>query len=196
MNTPLVLMKNLKVFSFVALLIMVSCKNKIEEINAITQSDTFPVETGKNIEIVYSEAARVESIIKSTFYKRYAGKNPYVEMPQGIDAAFYDSAMHIKTHLTSKYAIKYDKKNVMEVKNDVVVVNEKGERLNTEHLIWDEKTRRIYTDVFVKITTPDKVFYGDGLDADDSFMKWVIKKPRGTFYVNTDETESDNSIKK
>lgn len=84
----------------------------------------------------------------------------------------------------------------MEVKNDVVVVNEKGERLNTEHLIWDEKTRRIYTDVFVKITTPDKVFYGDGLDADDSFMKWVIKKPRGTFYVNTDETESDNTITK
>ncbi|HOY30720.1 MAG TPA: LPS export ABC transporter periplasmic protein LptC [Bacteroidales bacterium] len=193
MNTQFVLLKNLIVFSFVALLTAPSCKNKIEDVNALVYSDTSPVETGKTIEIVYSDSAEIQAIIKSPFYKRYAGKDPYLEMPQGLNATFYDSSMQVKTHLTSKYAIKYDKKNIMEVKNDVVVVNEKGEKLNTEHLIWDEKTRRIYTDVFVKITTPDKVFYGDGLDADDSFLKWVIKKPRGTFYINTDDTESENT---
>jgi LPS export ABC transporter protein LptC len=193
MNKQFVLLKNLIVFSFVALLIVTSCKNKIEDINALTYSDTSPVETGKNIEIIYSDSAQIQTIIKSPFYKRYAGKNPYVEMPQGIDATFYDSAMRVKTHLTSKYAIKYDKRNIMEVKNDVVVINEKGERLNTEHLIWDEKIRRIYTEVFVKITTTNKVVYGDGLDADDSFMKWVIRRPRGTFEVNIDDTESDNN---
>lgn len=193
MNIQFVLLKNLIVFSFSALLIFSSCKNKIEDINAITFSDTFPVETGRNIEIIYSDSAKIQTIIKSPYYKRYAGKNPYVEMPKGIDAVFYDSAMRVKTHLTSKYAIKYDKKSIMEVRNDVVVINEKGERLNTEHLIWDEKINRIYNDVFVKITTPDKVFYGDGLDADDSFMKWVIKNPRGTFYVNTDDTEENNN---
>ena len=192
MNTPYFLLKGLIFFSFATLTIFSSCKNKIEDIKAITYLDTFPVETGKNIEIIYSDSAKIQTIIKSPYYKRYAGKNPYVEMPQGIDAVFYDSAMRVKTHLTSKYAIKYDKKNVMEVRNDVVVINEKGERLNTEQLIWDEKIRRIYTDVFVKITTPDKVFHGEGLDADDSFMKWVIKKPRGTFYVNTDNTEGNN----
>ncbi len=192
MDIQVFFQKNTIVFTFILLLVTASCKNKIEEINALTSADTFPQETGKNIEIIYSDSAHIQTIIKSPFYKRYAGKSPYIVMPQGIDAVFYDSAMLVKTHLTSKYAIKYDKKNIMEVKNDVVVINEKGERLNTEHLIWDEKTRRIYTDVFVKITTADKVFYGDGLDADDSFMKWVIKKPRGTFYVNTDETESED----
>ncbi len=196
MNTRFFLLKNLIVFSFAILLIFTACKNKIEDINALTLSDTCPVETGKNIEIIYSDSAEIQTIIKSPFYKKYAGKNPYIEMPRGIDAVFYDSAMRVKTRLTAKYAIKYDKKNVMEAKNDVVVINEKGERLNTEHLIWDEKLKRIYTDVFVKITTADKVFYGDGLDADDSFMKWVIKKPRGTFYVNTDEEESDNKTEK
>lgn len=193
MNTLSVLLKNLLVFSLALLLIFTSCKNNIEDINALTLADTFPMETGKNIEIIYSDSAQIQTIIKSPFYKKYGGKDPYIEMPLGIDAVFYDSVMRVKTHLTAKYAIKYDKKNVMEVKNNVVIINEKGERLNTEHLIWDEKLRRIYTDVFVKITTPEKVFYGDGLDADDSFMKWVIKKPRGTFYVNTDEDTNDNN---
>lgn len=188
MNRPVTLEKYILVFSSLIFLLLTACKNKIEDINALTYSDTSPVETGKNIKIIYSDSAKIKTIIKSPFYKRYEGKNPYVEMPRGIDAVFYDSIMRVKTHLTSKYAIKYEKKNIMEVRNDVVVINEKGERLNTEHLIWDEKTQRIYTDVFVKITTPDKVFYGDGLDADESFMKWVIKKPRGTFYINTDDT--------
>ncbi len=190
------LLKNLRVFFIIVLLIFSSCKNKIEDVNALIHADTFPVETGKNIEVIYSDSAKVQTIIKSPYYKRYTGKEPCLVMPYGLDATFYDSAMNVKTHLTSKYAIKYEKKDIMEVKNDVVVVNEKGERLNTEQLIWDEKTRRIYTEIFVKITTSDKVFYGDGLDADDSFLKWVIKKPRGTFYINTEEEESENSDSK
>ncbi|MCK9613312.1 MAG: LPS export ABC transporter periplasmic protein LptC [Bacteroidales bacterium] len=183
--------KTFIVFICIALLLSVSCKNKLEDINAITFADTFPIEAGKNIEIIYSENAQIQTVLKAPEYFRYGGKNPYSEMPKGIDATFYDSSMKVKTRLTSKYAIKYDNKNTMEAKNDVVVINEKGEQLNTEHLIWNEKERKIYTDVFVKITTSDKVFYGDGMDADDSFIKWVIRKPRGTFYINTEDSETE-----
>jgi LPS export ABC transporter protein LptC len=184
----LVLLKTGIVFAFAGIMFLTySCKNKLEDINAITITDTFPVETGINFEIISSDSARVQAVIKAPVYKRYKGKSPYVEMPKGINAVFYDSLMRVKTKLTSKYAIKYDKQNVMEVMNDVVVINEKGEQLNTEHLIWDQKKRRIYNNVFVKITSTDKVFLGDGLDADDSFLKWIIKKPRGTFYIKDEE---------
>jgi LPS export ABC transporter protein LptC len=184
----LVLLKTGFVFAITGIMFLsYSCKNKLEDINAITINDTFPVETGINVEIITSDSAKIQAILKAPLYKRYKGKNPYVEMPKGINAVFYDSLMRVKTRLTSKYAIKYDKLNVMEVMNDVVVINEKGEQLNTEHLIWDQKKRRIYNNVFVKITSTDKVFLGDGLDADDSFLKWIIKKPRGTFFIKDDE---------
>jgi LPS export ABC transporter protein LptC len=168
-----------------------SCKNKLEDINAIAITDTFPIETGTNVEIISSDSARIQAVIKAPLYKRYIGKKPYIEMPKGINVVFYDSLMHVKTRLTSKYAIKYDKLNMMEAKNDVVVINGKGEQLNTEHLIWDQKKRRIYNNVFVKITTKDKIFYGDGLDADESFLKWVIKKPRGTFFISDEELKTE-----
>ncbi len=167
-----------------------SCKNKMEDINAIKITDTFPISTGANVEIIYSDSAKIQTIIKTPYLKTYAGKNPYNEMPRGINAVFYDTNMKVKTRLTSKYAIKYEKSDVMEAKNDVVVVNEKGEKLNTEHLIWDAKKRKIYTDVFVRITTADKIFFGDGMDADDSFLKWTIRKPRGTFYIKDEELNS------
>ncbi|MEI6122318.1 MAG: LPS export ABC transporter periplasmic protein LptC [Bacteroidota bacterium] len=183
--------KPLIVVAIIGITLLYSCKNKLEDINAITFVDTAPVEIGKNVEIIYSDSGKIQAITKAPLYKRYKGKNPYYEMPNGVNVVFYDSVMRVKTHLTSKYAIKYDKKNVMEAKNDVVVVNEKGEQLNTEHLIWDEARRKIYTEVFVKITTADKIFYGDGMDADDSFLKWVIKKPRGTFYINTEKNDTE-----
>lgn len=186
-----VLLKTCFVFGFASILCFsFSCKNKMEDINAIKISDTFPVSTGINVEIISSDSAKIQAVIKAPVYKRYLGKNPYVEMPKGINVVFYDSLMRVKTRLTSKYAIKYDKLNLMEVKYNVVVINEKGERLNTEHLVWNEKKRRIYNDVFVTITANDKIFYGDGLDADDSFIKWTITKPRGTFYIRDEELDN------
>lgn len=184
------LLKALIVLAFLGMALC-SCKNKMEDIEAITFVDTFPQETVKNVEIIYSDSAKVKAILKAPLYKRYVGKNPYIEMPKGVNVIFYDSIMRVKTHLTAKYAIKYDKKNVMEAKNDVVVVNEKGEKLNTEKLIWDENRRKIYTDVFVKITTNDKIIYGEGMDADDSFLKWKIQKVSGTFYISTDDTQAE-----
>jgi LPS export ABC transporter protein LptC len=184
----LVLLKTGFVFVITGIMFLsYSCRNKLADINAIIITDTFPVSTTKNVESLYSDSAKIQTRLKAPLLKSYAGKNPYTEWPKGIDVIFYDSLMRIKTHITSKYAIKYDKKNIMEAKNDVVVINEKGERLNTEHLIWDAKRRKIYTNVFVKITTEDKVFFGDGLDADESFIKWTIRKPRGKFFIKDDE---------
>ncbi|MEI6764193.1 MAG: LPS export ABC transporter periplasmic protein LptC [Bacteroidota bacterium] len=166
-----------------------SCKNSLEDVNSLPVRDTAPMETGTNMEVIYSDSAQIKALMKAPLYKRYEGENPYFEMPRGLTVFFYDSLMQVKTKLTARYAIKYDKKNVMEVRNDVVVVNQKGERLNTEHLVWDEKTRRIYSDVFVKITESDKVVYGEGLDAPESFERWTIKKPKGSFYIKTDDME-------
>jgi LPS export ABC transporter protein LptC len=166
-----------------------SCKNSLEEVNSLPVRDTAPIETGIDMEVIYSDSAQIKALMKAPLYKRYEGDNPYFEMPRGLTVYFYDSLMQVKTKLTARYAIKYDKKNVMEVRNDVVVVNQKGERLNTEHLVWDEKTRRIYSDVFVKITESDKVVYGEGLDAPESFERWTIKKPKGSFYIKTDDME-------
>jgi hypothetical protein len=72
----------------------------------------------------------------------------------------------------------------MEARKNVVVVNEKGERLNTEHLIWDEKKEKLLSDDFVKITTKDEIFYGNGFEANQDFTKYRIYKLKGTISLN------------
>jgi hypothetical protein len=68
---------------------------------------------------------------------------------------------------------------VLEAKGNVVIINEKGEKLNTEHIVWDQKKETINSDVFVKITTNTEILMGDGLESNQSFTKYKILKIRG-----------------
>jgi LPS export ABC transporter protein LptC len=164
-----------------------SCKNSIEDINALTYKDTFPIESAHDVEMIYSDSGVVMALLKAPIVNRYGGEEPFIILPKGMTVYFFDSVMRVKTSITARYAIKYEKSQLMEARNDVVVVNHIGERLNTERLIWNQERKKIYSDVFVKVTREDEVLYGEGLDADESFDKWNIRKPKGTFYINVDE---------
>jgi LPS export ABC transporter protein LptC len=178
----------LKTLFLAALLcLLFSCENDIKTINTIGNKDDQPVETATDVETIYSDSGRVSVIVKAPQLDRYEGENPYTEMPKGVSVFFYDSAMNVRSKLTAKYAISYEKEKIMEAKNDVVVVNEKQEQLNTEHLVWDQKKATIYSDKFVKINTGKEILWGDGLDADERFDRWKIKKPKGSITINEDE---------
>ena len=63
----------------------------------------------------------------------------------------------------------------------VVLVNVKGDTLRTELLNWDESKQLIYTDQFVRITTPDEIITGTGFESNAEFTKYKISKISGTF---------------
>ena len=71
----------------------------------------------------------------------------------------------------------------MEVKYNVEVVNVNGEKLNTEHLIWDEQKKKITSDAFVKITTAKEIIMGKGLEANQDFTQYEIKEVTGTIRI-------------
>lgn len=145
------------------------------------------MESAQDVEMIYSDSARILALLKGPVVNRYGGTEPYIVLPEGIKVYFYDSLMKVKTFLRAGYAIKYERSELMEARNDVVVINSIGEKLNTEHLIWDQNRRVIYTNVFVKITRKDEILLGDGMEADENFDQWVIKKPKGSFFINVDD---------
>ena len=186
------------VFQHICILLILTigfsaCQNDIALVNSITAEDELPVETGKNIEYIYSDSAIIRAKITTPQLDRYLGKKNYMEMPKGMHVIFYNTKQEVETNLTADYGIGYDDgsgMNKMEAKRNVVVINEKGERLNTEHLIWDAITKKIYTHEFVKITTKDEIIMGDGLTADQDFSKYTILHPKGTIAIN--ENDSTN----
>jgi LPS export ABC transporter protein LptC len=162
-----------------------SCENDIAVVNMLVSPSNLPVESGKNVKILYSDSAKIKVKLFAPQMDRYIkNKESFVELPKGLVLEFYNDSMRIISNLSSNYAIRHEKERTMEAKNDVVVVNEKGEKLNTEHLIWDEGAKRIYSEAFVRITTKDEIIYGDGFESNEKFTRYKIKNVKGTISIN------------
>jgi len=165
-----------------------SCENNMETISSFDVNDTLPTESAVDIEVIYSDSGKILIKMISPKLNRYQKSDEnYMEFPDGLRLLFFDSAMNVKTELTANYGISWESNKRMEVKNNVVITDyEKNEVINTEHIIWDQKNRRIFSDVFVKRTSPDGVLYGDGFDADESFKTYKLRNPHGVFSVDED----------
>jgi len=172
--------------------ILYACKNDLKEVEALTH-EKMPITKGLDVKLIYSEDAKVMVKITTPLMEKYEGEENYTEMKKGIKAIFYDSLMNESSVLTSNYAIQYPDERKMEVKDDVVVVNDKGEQLNTEHLIWSQDSGTIYTKEFVKITTNGEVLMGTGFEAKQDFSKWKIHQITGIINIEEKEDSLQNT---
>lgn len=161
------------------LLALVSCETDIEKVQMVTSDKNLPVESAKNMEVLYSDSAKVKVRITSGEVHRYAGANPYTELTREVKVEFFDDSLRVTSQLTADHAVSREREKIMEAKNNVVVINEKGEKLETEHLIWDEQKEKIYTNVFARITTDDEIIYGNGFESNQEFTRYRILQPKG-----------------
>jgi len=164
-------------------LLFCACENDIEKVKFFSSKDNSPVESTTDAELIYSDSAIVKVILNAPQLDRYTGDDPYIELPKGVNLVFYGDSMQIESKLTANYAVSREKSGKMEAKGNVVLINEKGEKLNTEHLVWDENTEMIYSEEFVKITTADEIIMGEGFESNQNFTKFKIKKIKGTISI-------------
>ncbi len=164
-----------------------ACRNDPAKVKSYTIKDTLPFQTATKVDLLFTDSARVKIHLKAPLIEEFGNDNPHTILSKGVELDFFDDSGAVNTSLTAKYAIRYEREQKMEARNDVVVVNIKGEKLNTEKLIWDGIRRKIYTDAFVKITTEDQILMGNGLESDETFSEYEIKNLTGTILLNDGE---------
>jgi LPS export ABC transporter protein LptC len=162
---------------------LLSCDRKMD---TIKNSDilSLPSQTVKNFETIYTDSAKLQLILSSSLMERYANsKPPYSEFRHGIKVLFYDGHKEPIASFASKYAKFLEDKRLWELKDSVIAINEKNERLETELLYWDQEKNLVYTDRAVRITSEDEIVVGIGLESDPRFSKWWIKDVRATISI-------------
>lgn len=150
------------------------------EQQAFTQDDT-KVEVGHDVEILYSDSAIVRVRITAPTLLYYVEReNPRQEFPDGIKVEFLTPELRVRSTLTSKFAVRQQEKGLVIARDSVILNTVEQEKLETEELTWNEKTAKITTEKFVKVTKPGEVIYGFGLEANQDFSFWKITVPKGT----------------
>ncbi len=164
--------------------IFFSCKNDLKEVHRIQIEDDVPVEVAHGVSLYYSDSARVKLKLEAETVERFLGEEAKTVFSEGIHIQFLNGVGQVETDIRANHAIKYEKDLLTEATGNVVVINEKGEQLNTEKLLWDEKKEMIRTDEFVKVTTATQVIMGEGLEADQQFTWYEIKNIKGTISLD------------
>ncbi len=166
-----------------------SCGNKTEAIKDLPVRDTMPIEEARDVTMYYSDSGMIEAKMTAPLMRRYEDINrrSVLKLPEGLKVVFYDSLQNPETTMTAKYGERFDELQRIEVKYDVVVLTTDSKELHSNHLIWDEKMHKIYSNVFVKIITPDKIIWGDGFESDERFEQYHIIRPKGELDMKDDK---------
>lgn len=165
-----------------------SCENDIEKVKKLSNSQDLPVITAEGYEVLYSDSTVIRQKLQTPEMIVHGNqKEPYTEFPQGVVITKYDLQMNVISYITSQYAKYFEADERWEAKNNVIAVNQKGDTLKTEFLIWDQKKGRIYSDQFVKIIQKDQVTTGTSFESNQDFTEYSFKNLKGQMYVDVQE---------
>jgi LPS export ABC transporter protein LptC len=175
------------IFGFIVLLfssILFSCENDMSTVLKLSSKDSIPDIAITNVNVKQTELGKLTLELTAPKMISYQKLEAFTEFPNGLRIVFFDSLMQPKSEITANYGISWDNKRTMEARGNVVVLNfQKHEQLNTESLLYDRNARKVSTNEFVKITTPDRLILGKGMESDELFDNWVIRDVSSTIYV-------------
>ena len=166
-------------------IMLLACKNDIKEVNALAEREKRPDMTGENLELVYSDSARITyRVLAPEYIKVNREKEKYEEFPKGIHVLSYDPAGKMIGSIKAKYAKKLEDEMLWEARNEVVIINAEGKKLETELLYWDMKKELIYSDRYVKLSADGQIIEGNnGFHSDQNLNHPVFENISGSIEV-------------
>lgn len=172
-------------FLFFLVLIFVSCSNDPKLVQEFVFSEVLPIEKIEGAEMLHTENGKLKVKIVATTIERFNNQEPQLVFSNHLVVYFYNDSALVQSTLKAEYAEINDEKKLMTAKENVILTNIAGKKLESEELIWDEKNNKIYTDKKVKITTLKEVIEGEGFVSNPDFSEYSISKIHGTFNFET-----------
>jgi LPS export ABC transporter protein LptC len=162
-------------FSFFLLILIINCTGKdvkpkvdstfiVEELPAQESwnSTIFFTDSGKTLAILYTGHLQVFNNRKETL------------LDDGVKVDFFNDQGQKTTTLTSRRGRVDEKTNDLYAIDSVVAVNDSGIVVKTDELKWREKDKKIISEKFVTIDSPDEHIEGYGFESDQHLRNYVI----------------------
>ncbi|HEY5327140.1 MAG TPA: LPS export ABC transporter periplasmic protein LptC [Mucilaginibacter sp.] len=171
----------------ICMLLVSACENSLSDIRKIaSKEEEKPISRSTGVDVIYSDSAKVKArLITPLMIELDDPKSPYQEMPKGVKITFYDDNLKEKGTITSDYAIRLEKENKITFRKNVVATNAQGETFKSEELIYDQTSKKIYTNKPVQINMGNgDVMQGVGANSNESLYPWHIEQSTGIFKVD------------
>ena len=178
------------------LFLSVSCSGGKEPVtDAITNRDSVPVMVTRDVSTYISDSGVVRYKIITDEWRVYDRLDPSMwAFEEGIYLEKFNNELSIEATIVADTAYYYDKKELWELRGDVHIENEQGEIFDTQHLFWDQKTKKVYSDLYIRIQQQKRIITGVGFTSNQDFTRYTIKRTQGIFPIKENNAVRTDSI--
>ncbi|PZP49531.1 MAG: LPS export ABC transporter periplasmic protein LptC [Pseudopedobacter saltans] len=173
------------------LVVFAACKNDLSEVRALDVKNA-NIEKGTMINAYMSVEGRIQSHLTAPVMNRSTRDSNMTEFPKSLNVYLYnDSGTKVATYVFAKYGRYVGSRDLVLLKDSVVIYNDNKDTLRTSELYWDKRTNKLYTSkqVWVHQMLPTEQFINakSGMEAsstnlnnrvfndpqEDSFLSYV-----------------------
>ena len=176
--------------------VVYSCKSNLSEAEKLDLKVT-PLQTVDSMFFIESENGRLKMRAEAPRLEVYEHDTlSYDLFPFGLKVFAYADDGTLETTIVARKARhdKFPKKKEDELWSlfgSVVVRNIlRQQTMETDTLYWDSKTHEIWTDCYIKLSSPDGYMQGIGMRSDEMARNAILMHPfDNEFFIDSDSTK-------
>ena len=176
-----------------------SCDYNLDEANKTVNENNELGEISENVTLYFSDNGNSKLKLEAPILKKITildeepktTKTSTLICPKGMIVTFFDTLGNEESKLYSNYGKLMSEDQFLMVKDSVVFVNPKNEKLETDLLNIYFNKDSITTTELVKITTEEGVIVGEGLTSNTAFSKYQLHKISDSHYNFKDPEKAE-----
>ena len=175
-------MVKFKLYIILTSLALISCHQEdtkiVKQVNESNHNK--PDQTIIKINVSFVDSNYTKAVLYADSGFTYNSTNRTI-LKNNIKVDFYakESFKRISTLSADSVVIDDNTKNMTAYGNVVVKSDSTFTTLETKLLQWDNKSRKLFTPEFVKITSPNEILQGYGFESDEKLSYYKIFKVTG-----------------
>ena len=175
-----------------SIITLFACEGNYKKVQQLSLKDGAPVAEGKQVNLFYTDSGKVVTNLMAPKLKDFSNfEFSYQEFPEGVEVHFFEADK--KSTIVSDYAIRYNKTQLVDLRQNVVLTTADGNVLEAQQLFWDQKNKWVFTDQPYRITFNDGSFNdGEWFDANEDFTVFLSRKNNGEQIVRQNQNQSSN----
>lgn len=184
--------------TFAALLVASGCgeDDKLGVTNAV-DSSKMPQLSTRNVSTLISDSGYTKYKVVTPLWNIYGGgtrqEEAYWDFPEGVYLRQLDHDLEVVSTVAADSAVYRPNRKLWELYGDVEIDQKDKAYFFSQRIFFDDRQKRIYSDTFIHIKTPEQVLEGIGFESNQNMTRYRVIRPVGMFPTRQLESEGAGS---
>jgi hypothetical protein len=177
-------MKRLLPLLFVfQLSLLIACSEAQEHIAPpVYDRDSASMMTTYGVNTLISDSGVIKYRIVTERWDVNVVKNPSRwSFEKGVFFEQFDERFHVEAYIQADTAWYFDQQKLWHLRGRVRIRNINGLLYESEELFWDGNRHEFYSNVFSKVTTPERYMEGTYFLSDEHMSHYTVSNSKGSF---------------